>query len=149
MPSQLEPTGLSRDDGKRPDGATIVPWSQGHCLIWDFTCVNTVAASHINSAASRTEAPSEAAEVKKRNKYSSQSQGQNFTPVAVEMLGPWGPDASAFVSELGKRLSEVTGDPRSAAFLRQKISLAVQWGNAVCIKQSLPAGNDFNEAFYI
>ena len=43
VPAHLEPTGLSRDDGKRPDGATIVPWSQGQCLVWDFTCVNTVA----------------------------------------------------------------------------------------------------------
>ena len=33
VPSHLEPTGLSRDDGKRPDGATIVPWSQGQCSV--------------------------------------------------------------------------------------------------------------------
>jgi hypothetical protein len=27
--STLEPTGLSRDDGKRPDGVTLTPWSKG------------------------------------------------------------------------------------------------------------------------
>jgi hypothetical protein len=27
--STLEPTGFSRDDGKRPDGVTLTPWSKG------------------------------------------------------------------------------------------------------------------------
>ena len=27
IPSTMEPTGLSRSDGKRPDGLTLVPWS--------------------------------------------------------------------------------------------------------------------------
>ena len=149
VPSHLEPAGLFRDDGKRPDGATILPFEKGQCLVWDFTCVNTVAASHIKSAAERPGAPSEAAEVKKIKKYSALSTAFKFIPIAVETLGPWGPEAKAFVTELGKRLSTATGDPRSSAFLKQRISLAVQRGNAICIKQSLPAGIDFNEAFYI
>lgn len=45
---KLEPTGLDRDDGKGPDGATIVPWSMGKFLVWDFTCSETYAASYIN-----------------------------------------------------------------------------------------------------
>ena len=64
-------------------------------------------------------------------------------------MGPWGPSACDFMTEVGKRLSKVTGDPRSTAFLRQRISMAVQWGNAVCVKESLPSGADFDEAFYI
>ena len=148
VPSQLEPSGLSRNDGKRPDGATIVPFHKGQCLVWDFTCVNTVAASHVKSAALRAGSPSEAAEEKKRKKYETLSKHYNFTPVAVETLGPWGPEAISFVSEIGRRLSTATGDPRSTAFLRQKISLAVQRGNAACIKQSLPAGREFEEIFY-
>ena len=31
IPSTLEPRGLSRTDGKRPDGLTITPWSRGTC----------------------------------------------------------------------------------------------------------------------
>ena len=149
VPSQLEPAGLSRDDGKRPDGATIIPWSQGKCLVWDFTCVNTVAVSHLKSAVSRAGTPSELAEDKKRKKYRALGNLYEFTPVAIETLGPWGPSADFFITELGKRLSVTSGDPRSADFLRQRICLALQWGNAVCIKQSLPAGKDFNEIFYI
>src|SRR6218665_2548808 len=29
IPSMREPTGLFRADGKRPDGATLVPWERG------------------------------------------------------------------------------------------------------------------------
>jgi hypothetical protein len=37
--STLEPNGLSRDDGKRPDGMTLVPWNKGQPLVWDVTVV--------------------------------------------------------------------------------------------------------------
>jgi hypothetical protein len=35
--STLEPNGLSRDEGKRPDGMTLVPWIKGQPLVWDLT----------------------------------------------------------------------------------------------------------------
>ena len=35
IPSTLEPSGPSRSDGKRPDGATITPWQAGRTLVWD------------------------------------------------------------------------------------------------------------------
>ena len=28
IPSRLEPSGISRSDGKRPDGITLVPWER-------------------------------------------------------------------------------------------------------------------------
>ena len=40
-----EPQGLSRDDGKRPDGLTLVPWQSGRSATWDVTVVHTLAAS--------------------------------------------------------------------------------------------------------
>ena len=42
IPSRLEPSGLARSDGKRPDGITISPWEKGRTLIWDATCVDTL-----------------------------------------------------------------------------------------------------------
>ena len=38
IPARLEPPGLSRSDGKRPDGMSLVPWGQGRPLVWDTTC---------------------------------------------------------------------------------------------------------------
>jgi len=43
-----------RTDGKRPDGLalidTLLPWANGRCLLWDFTCSHTLAASSFNRA---------------------------------------------------------------------------------------------------
>ena len=33
IPAIKEPTALTRTDGKRPDGSTLVPWSAGKCVI--------------------------------------------------------------------------------------------------------------------
>jgi hypothetical protein len=38
---------LSRDDGKRPDGMTLVPWIKGQPLVWDVTVVDTLADSYV------------------------------------------------------------------------------------------------------
>ena len=43
VPTCLEPVGLSRSDGKRPDGATLVSWKSRKPLIWDVTCVDMLA----------------------------------------------------------------------------------------------------------
>jgi hypothetical protein len=43
----LEPNGLSRDDGKRPDEMTLVPWIKGQPLVWDVTIVDTVADCYV------------------------------------------------------------------------------------------------------
>ena len=51
IPSMLEPSGLDRGDGKRPDGITVYPYSHGRCHIWDATCVNTFASSNLIRAA--------------------------------------------------------------------------------------------------
>ena len=51
IPSRLEPPGLSRVDGKRPDGISIIPWSSGKPLVWDATCIDTYAPSYQSLAA--------------------------------------------------------------------------------------------------
>lgn len=40
--SRLEPTGLSRSNGKRPDGATVMLWSHDQLLAWDATFPDTL-----------------------------------------------------------------------------------------------------------
>ena len=42
-----EPLGLSRTDGKRPDGVTLIPWSRGKCATWDVTVPDSFAQSHL------------------------------------------------------------------------------------------------------
>ena len=54
-----------------------------------------------------------------------------FTPIAEETYETWGPEALDFVSDLSKRLATATGDPRYSAFLKQRVSFAVQRSNAI------------------
>ena len=42
IPSMKEPDGLVRDDGKRPDGLTLLPWNSGRSATWDVTVVDTL-----------------------------------------------------------------------------------------------------------
>ena len=51
IPSSKEPLSLSRDDGKRPDGLTLVPWHSGHSATWDVTVVHMLAASYVAQSA--------------------------------------------------------------------------------------------------
>lgn len=63
----LEPSGLSRDDGKRPDGITLTPWTKGPCLAWYARCVDTSANSYINLTKSKVVSAAELAATKKHN----------------------------------------------------------------------------------
>ena len=43
-----EPRGLDRMDEKRPDGMTLIPWSEVKCLTWDITVADTQTPSYYN-----------------------------------------------------------------------------------------------------
>jgi hypothetical protein len=117
----LEPHSLCRDDGKRPDGLTVMPWANGRCLVWDFTCPDTLAASHLNRAVLSPGAVANDAESRKTVKYRMLAPLYSFMPVAVETLGAIGEEAFAFLQDLGRRISAVTAEPRSFQFLMQRL----------------------------
>jgi hypothetical protein len=137
IPAHLEPNGLLRDDCKRPDGITLVPWARGKCLLWDVTCPDTLAPSHISKSSLAAGSAASEAEARKSAKYSLLSVAHTFVPIAVETFGAWGPEASAFVTELGRRISLLSGEPRSTMFLRQRIDIALQRGNAMSVLGTL------------
>ena len=141
--AELEPPRLLRGDGKRPDGATLDPWWRGQYLVWDFTCPDTLAPSHVTASSRAAGAAASQAESAKRVKYAELSSNGNyiFCPVAIETLGSWGPSAQDISSEIGSRIQARTGDPRSTAFLRQRLAIAVQRGNAAAIRGTCPVGD--------
>ena len=51
IPASKEPIGLSRSKGKKPDEATLVPWSHGKLLAWNLIVPDTYSASHIQATA--------------------------------------------------------------------------------------------------
>ena len=101
LPSVMEPTGVVRTDGKRPDGMTLAPWRRGRCLVWDFTCVDTLAPSNIPATCAMPGAAAEKAQRAKEAKYSEVPAAFEFQPVAVETLGAWSKDSLAFLKEVG------------------------------------------------
>src|SRR6266536_1633438 len=133
VPAVREPTGLIRGDGKRPDGGTLIPWSHGKTLIWDATCPDTFAASHVAGSAIAAGSAADKAETLKTEKYSELALRHHFVPFAIETSGSWGSSAQEWTKEIGKRLLQTTGDIRAPAFFRQRISVAVQKGNAVSV----------------
>lgn len=150
IPSTLEPKGLFRDDGKKLDGMTLAPWEKGACLVWDATCVDTLADSYIKSTTNKAGSAAETAAKRKLNKYKAIRE-KNFliVPFAVETLGSWGKDAILFADKLGDMLNSVSGEARSKEFFKKNISLAIQRGNAASIMGSYRIERDFNEIFYI
>jgi hypothetical protein len=67
--STLEPNGLSRDDGKRPDVMTLEPWIKGQPLVWDATVVDTLPDSYVLKSSKVSGFAAEMACKRKHSKY--------------------------------------------------------------------------------
>jgi hypothetical protein len=148
--STLEPNGLSRDDGKRPDGMTLVPWIKGQSLVWDVTVVDTLADSYVLKTSEVSGFAAEIACKRKHSKYSSIiSSNYVFKGLAFETLGPWCKEAIDFIDVIGKRLIAESGDSKSKKFLFERISLAIQRGNAASIRGTFPDSAILSEIFVL
>lgn len=146
----LEPPGLCRDDGKRPDGLTMVPWSNGRYLVWDATCWDTLAPSHLSISATQARRTAELAARTKHNLYQElKDNNYIFVAFAVETLGPFCTEALNFINKIGSRLIEVSGDRHSYEYLIQRISLAIQRANASAIMSTIPSTTRLDEVFYL
>ena len=132
-----------REGGKRPDGATFDPWCRDKYLVWDFTCPDTLAPSHVTSSAALAGAAAATAEANKRSKYAQLVVPGNilFSPVAIETLGTWGESAMSLCKDIGARVASLTGEPRSLLFLKQRLGLIVQRGNATSVAGTFPQGD--------
>ena len=69
----------------------------------------------------------------KRSKYAAIEQTHDFIPVALETLSPMSASAVEFVDDIGRKVTEVTSDPRETQFLFQRLSVAIQRFNVVCL----------------
>ena len=107
--STLEPIGLSRKgDGKRLDGLTYTTWKNGKCLIWDFTCVDTLYKSYVKKVSTKVGSVAAGREYKKVEKYSNLSENYHFVPVGIKTYGAYGPQGLKLIKNrklLIKKLS--------------------------------------------
>ena len=126
------------NDGRRPDGVTMLPWSRSHSLAWDFTCVHRLAASHLSKGRQQGSSVATANEAFIRQHYNDIPSCYILEPVAIETLGGIGDSTWAFLRTLSHRIQEQTGEKCSFAWLRQRLSIALQRGNVACILESVP-----------
>jgi hypothetical protein len=136
IPATKEPTGLSRTDGKRPDGMTLIPFQAGKPVIWDVTVACTSAESYVDSTSREVGAAAEIAATRKTAKYSELSAQYAFYPIAVETHGPLNELAYDLLSDLGRRITLTSGDVCETSFLFQRISVVVQRFNSVLLHDS-------------
>ena len=147
IPAVKEPTRLTRTDGKRPDGSTLVPWSAGKCVIWDVTIADTMAPSYVAISSVSTRLVAEQSSASKLSKYSELVINHIFVPIAMESFDLICAEALTFQSELGRRISVVTGDMRETTFLFQHLSIAIQRFNSILLKSSFIDGENVPESF--
>ena len=134
----MEPTSLSRSDGKRPDDLTLVPWSAGKSITWDVTVVDTLPASYIQTISKTAGGAAEIAVTRKEDKSAALSINYDLIVISLETLDPLSNKTYTFLRELGRRRTIATEDPRETSFLFQRISVAVQRFNAIRICDSFP-----------
>ena len=71
------------------------------------------------------------AATRKEDKYVELQQTYTFVPLAFDTLGPINLKGVEFLQELGRRLTAISDDNRPTSFLFQRISIILQWFNAV------------------
>jgi len=128
MPAVKEPISLMRDDNKRPDGTTLLPWARAKPMSWDVTVPDTYAESHIGNTATTCK-PGAAAQKTAQNKideYSKLASTHIFYPFVIETAGTWHEMAIELTQEIDRRITE---DTRTTTFLFQRLSMALQRGN--------------------
>ena len=130
--SRLEPSGLTRSDGKHPDGVTMVPWKNGKPFLWDTSCPDTLVLSYCLHATSSAGAVAGMAEEKKICKYSCLAPTHTIMRDTGRMLLAL---ARCF-RKLAARMRQQSGERRgegSPMYLMQRLSVAVQRGDAVTV----------------
>jgi len=97
IPATKEQSGLVKQDGKRHDRFTLIPWQGGKSLAWDVTVVSMLAQSYVDRAATGAGMVAELAAERKLMKYINLPTNLIFQPIAVVNLGAFSSLFSDFI----------------------------------------------------
>ena len=115
---------------------TSFPFKGGKALARDATCTDSFSTSNLYSTILYPGSASSAAEDLKMRKYSQLVTDFEFVPVAVEPSGIIGSAGCSLLTDIGRRISRVTNDPRQMSYIFQQISFAFIRGNALAMTAS-------------
>ena len=96
FPSILEPADLPREDGKRPGGAILYPYSSEKCVVCDATLVDTLASSNLIKSALHSGQAAADVEGRISSKYMGTSNTYKVQPVVFDTSGACGSDTQFF-----------------------------------------------------
>lgn len=134
-PSQKEPLGLTREDGKWPDGVTVILWSYRRCLTWEVTISNAFETSHLASIS--TEWSHKRGSHWQQLKYSTTIEMQAFVVWHWSPLMLGSSEGLTFALELKRRLTDITHDTLKTGYLFQRLLVPVQCEVAICLSLTL------------
>jgi len=138
IPATKEPVSLIQQDGKRPDGITLLPWARDKPMAWDVTVPDTYAESHTDHIAREACSAANKAAANKTVKYGALSASHIFF-----CQWQWKPPAPGtsleLIQEIDGRIAAVTEDTRETVFLFQRLCIALQSGNAVAFLATFDA----------
>jgi len=95
----------------------------------------------VNGAAREASTAAEIAASRKEAKYADIDSRFVFAPIAVETLGVLNSSARLLLSDLGRRIINISGEARELSFLFQRVSVLVQRFNAILLHDCLPAAD--------
>ena len=64
-------------------------------------------------------------------------------------MGSCGTGAKAFLTEVGTRVKQATGNVRSMEFLRQRVSMEIQRGNAAAVMGTVESSKEWDGLFLL
>ena len=96
-----------------------------------------MADSYIHAAAREPGAAAELAASRKEEKYADLDSRYTFEPIAIETQGVLNTSARQLVCDLGRKISENTGEVRETRSLFERYSVLVQHFNAILLHDSL------------
>ena len=103
----------------------------------DSTNPDTYAESHIGSTITKPGAAAHKTAQNKIDKYSKLASTHIFYPFAIEKAGTWHEMAIELTQQIGRRITTITEDTRETTFLFQRLSMALQTGNAVSFHNTM------------
>jgi len=106
-------------------------------MTWDVTVPDTYAEYHIDNTATKPGAAAQKTAQNKIDKYSKWANTHIFYPFAIETAGTWHETVIEFTQEIDRRITAITEDTRETTFLFQRLSMALQKGNAVSFHNTM------------
>ena len=99
-------------------------------MAWDATCAHSFSASNLSSTIFDPGSASSAAEDLNIRKYSQLVGDFEFVPEAVEISGIIGSTGCSILTEIVRRISRATNNPRQTTYILLQISVASLRSNA-------------------